>query len=126
MYDYPPIDFKSRRRTSEFAVHPNTIRSKIPFRPPQSLPSKTDGDILGKDGGIFRPLSKLPEGLTRAVNGGMISIVAGSYDGVTIDGRNKAVTLRAPAGVVTIGRKRGPGRVSVRQSVRRTRQFAVH
>lgn len=57
-----------------------------------------------EDGTIFRPFDTIGEAVTAVTTptGGIISIVTGSYDEtLTI---NKAVTLTAPVGAVTIGK----------------------
>ena len=54
-----------------------------------------------EDGTVFRPFDTIAEAVQAVPAGGIISIVEGSYDeALTID---KAVTLTAPVGIVTIG-----------------------
>lgn len=53
-----------------------------------------------QDGTVFRPFDTLAEAVNAVPVGGVVSIVNGSYDGgITI---NRAMTLRAPVGRVTI------------------------
>lgn len=54
-----------------------------------------------RTGTVFHPFTNVSDAVNAVVSGGRISIVAGSYSGpITI---NKAVTLVAPVGAVTIG-----------------------
>lgn len=54
-----------------------------------------------RDGTIFQPFTTIAQGVNTVSAGKTVSIVAGSYNEImTI---NKAVTLVAPAGIVTIG-----------------------
>ncbi len=62
------------------------------------------GLSLIKDGTIFRPLKSIENATESALAGSTLSIVKGSYDEfLTI---NKALTLEAPVGTVTIGKKK--------------------
>jgi len=57
--------------------------------------------VAQEDGTVFRPFDTVAEAVTAVPTGGIISIVAGSYnEQITI---NKAVTLIAPVGNATIG-----------------------
>ena len=54
-----------------------------------------------RDGAILRPWLSIDEGVAAAVAGGVLVVVEGSYnEALTI---NKAMTIRAPVGTVTIG-----------------------
>jgi len=57
--------------------------------------------IAMEDGMIFRPYDTVTEGVNVVPTGGIVSIVRGSYnESITI---NRAMTLTAPVGTVTIG-----------------------
>jgi V8-like Glu-specific endopeptidase len=55
-----------------------------------------------RDGSVFRPFNTLIDGVNAVPAGGIVSIVTGSYSGISTI--NKAMTLTAPVGTVTIGR----------------------
>jgi hypothetical protein len=60
-----------------------------------------DDVVTTGDGTIFRPYDTVVEGRDNVPVGGIVSIVAGTYDEtLTID---KAMALVAPVGAVTIG-----------------------
>lgn len=59
-------------------------------------------------GTVFRPYNSVAMGVSAVPNGGVVSIVAGSYPAsagntFTAGSDNKAMTLEAPVGIVTIG-----------------------
>ncbi len=59
---------------------------------------------LPQNGGIFEPYVTMSQASAGVANGGIISIVAGSYPGaITLGTGFKAMTLQAPVGTVTIG-----------------------
>jgi hypothetical protein len=58
-------------------------------------------DWATEDGTVFQPFGTIAQGVNAVPTGGIVSIVAGSYsDRLTI---NRAMTLQAPVGAVTIG-----------------------
>jgi hypothetical protein len=61
-----------------------------------------------EDGTVFRPYNTVTEAITGVLNGGIISIVAGSYteasgNTFTAGADGKSMTIVAPVGTVTIG-----------------------
>ena len=59
-------------------------------------------------GTVFKPFNTVTEGVVYVPNGGVVSIVEGSYPAsagniFTAGTGNKAMTLEAPVGIVTIG-----------------------
>ncbi len=63
---------------------------------------KSQPALLSPNGSILRPWNSFASGVSALGNGGVLVVVQGSYDEtLTI---NKAMTIQAPVGVVTIGR----------------------
>lgn len=56
----------------------------------------------GEDGTVFQPFNTLPEAMNSVPEGGLISIVRGTYSAASTT-IIKPMTLRAPVGEVTLG-----------------------
>ena len=64
--------------------------------------SDSGHDVVLEDGTIFRPFNTFLEAVDAAPPGGVVSIVAGLYDGETME-ITKPLTIVVPVGGVVIG-----------------------
>ena len=89
-FEHDPLD-----NTLQNFPGTNTVYVDTVFQPPGWWP------FWVETGSIFQPYNTVTEAVNVIPNGGIVSIVAGSYpEAITI---NKAVSIIAPVGAVTIG-----------------------